>query len=228
MRVFTEANKRNTDILAVTTSPRAYEKTRQHFRAAKNVRVALGFHPELLVQRSTEKALFFELMKSVRFLGEIGIDGPQRMKESNYEQEEFFCNVIQHAAVSDGKIISIHSRGAIKDVLRILENNEGNYTPVLHWFTGNLKELDKAVDLGCWFSINPKMCFTTSGKRIIDHIPLDKMIPETDGPFTQVNGSPYMPWDTTVASYIAETKKISVDEIDLIFDKNLKRLEGIV
>ena len=75
MKIFDEVKRRKTEVLAVTTSPRAFVKTLQYFRGANNVRVALGFHPELVKQRPLEKGLFFEQMSSVRFVGEIGIDG---------------------------------------------------------------------------------------------------------------------------------------------------------
>ena len=77
MKIFYEVKSRKTEVLAVTTSPRAYIKTSQYFRGLDNVRVALGFHPELVKQRSSEKELFFEQMKSIKFIGEIGIDGSQ-------------------------------------------------------------------------------------------------------------------------------------------------------
>lgn len=226
MSVFAEAKKRNTEILVVTTSPRAFVKTTQHFKGSQNVRVALGFHPELVSQRSSEKVLFFEQMKSVRFLGEIGIDGSERLKESVPEQKEFFHAVVQNAAISGGKILSIHSRGAVRDVLQILEQNVGSSVPILHWFTGCIKDADRAIELGCWFSINPNMCITSSGKKIIAHIPLDRMLPETDAPFTQKKGMPYMPWDMTVVSYIAEANGLSVNDTKLFFYRNLQNLES--
>lgn len=215
MKVFAEVKRRKTEVLAVTTSPRAFVKTSQYFSGADNVQVALGFHPELINQRSSEKELFFEQMKITRFLGEIGIDGSQRSKKSISEQIEFFDEVIRTAAVCGGKVLSIHSRGATKEVLHIVEKYEGNFIPVLHWFTGSAKDAEKAIELGCWFSVNPNMCFTASGKKVIGCIPLDRVLPETDAPFTQKNGIPYMPWDTTVTSYFANENStiFSCDEL---------------
>ena len=224
MKVFSEANIRKTEVLAVTTSPRAFLKTSQYFRGSNNVKVALGFHPELVAQRSSEHELFFEQMKSARFLGEIGIDGSQRAKESISVQKVFFSEVVQTAASYGGKILSIHSRCAVKDVLQILEKYEGKIIPVLHWFTGSMNDAEKAIELGCWFSINPNMCFTNVGKRIISRIPLDRALPETDAPFTEKNGVPYMPWDTTVISYLARENGIEFDDMNRLFHENLKIL----
>ena len=227
MKIFDEVKRRKTEVLAVTTSPRAFVKTSQYFRGANNVRVALGFHPELVKQRSSEKELFFEQIKSTRFLGEIGIDGSQRAKQSLPEQIEFFDEVIHTAAVHGGKVLSIHSRRAVKEVLQILEKYKGEYDPILHWFTGSVKDAQKAVELGCWFSVNPNMCFTSSGKKVIECIPPDRILPETDAPFTQKDGQPYMPWDTTVTSYMAKEKSMRFDDMNELLHRNLQVLTDV-
>ena len=227
MKIFYEVKSRKTEVLAVTTSPRAYIKTSQYFRGLDNVRVALGFHPELVKQRSSEKELFFEQMKSIKFIGEIGIDGSQRAKQSISEQIEFFDEVIHNAAVYGKKVLSIHSRGAVKEVLQILLKYEGKSVPVLHWLTGSVKDAEKALELGCWFSVNPKMCFTASGKKVIGCIPLDRVLPETDAPFAHKDGVPYMPWDITVTSYMAKENNMAVDEMNLMLHRNLEALDNI-
>lgn len=225
MKVFAEVNRRKMEVLAVTTSPRAFVKTSHYFRGSDNVRVALGFHPELIEQRSLEKELFFEQMRSVQFLGEIGIDGSQRAKQSISEQIEFFDEVVHIAAnYNRGMVLSIHSRGAVKEVLKIIEKYTGEFVPVLHWFTGSVKDTEKAIKLGCWFSVNPNMCFTASGKKVISCIPLERVLPETDAPFTQKDGVPYMPWDTTVTSYMAKENNMTFDKMNELLHRNLKDL----
>ena len=63
MKIFTEVQKRRDFVLAVTTSPKAYQKTSYYFRGTDTVKVALGFHPELVAQRIEEKELFWMLMR---------------------------------------------------------------------------------------------------------------------------------------------------------------------
>lgn len=224
MKVYDEVKRRKTEVLAVTTSPRAFAKTTQYFQGADSVRVALGFHPELVKQRPSEKQLFLEQMRHVRFLGEIGIDGSPRAKQSIPEQVEFFDEVIHAASAYGRKILSIHSRGAVKEVLGILGKYKGDYVPVLHWFTGSIQDVGKAIELGCWFSVNPNMCFTATGKRVIRCIPINRMLPETDAPFTQKEGVPYMPWDRTVTAYIAKENSIGFQNMSDIFHDNLLKV----
>ena len=96
----------------------------------------------------------------------------------------------------------------------------------MHWFTGNIKELQRAISLGCLFSINPKMCYSKSGKDIIMQIPLNKILPETDAPFTEKNGKLYMPWDTDVVDFLAMQYGKSIIEIKNQIDMNLQKISN--
>ncbi len=98
---------------------------------------------------------------------------------------------------------------------------------MLHWFTGSIKDAEHAIELGCWFSINPNMCFTNAGRNLISCIPLDRLLPETDAPFTRKGETPYLPWDTTVIAYLAEVNKMNIKEMDRLVNDNLCGLIGI-
>lgn len=226
LAVFNEVKKRNVKVLAVTTSPRAYLKASQYFSNTDNVSIALGFHPELVADRRNEINLFMEQISKCRYIGEVGIDGTTRNRYSYSTQKSFFCDVLNETEKQDGRIISIHSRGAVTEVLDCIEKSLNKNIPIMHWFTGNIKELQRAISLGCLFSINPKMCYSKSGKDIIMQIPLNKILPETDAPFTEKNGKLYMPWDTDVVDFLAMQYGKSIIEIKNQIDKNLQKISN--
>lgn len=221
LTVFDEVKQRNVKVLAVTTSPRAYLKTSQYFNNTDNVSVALGFHPELVTDRRSEIDLFMEQIPRCRYIGEVGIDGTSRNRHSYSEQRNFFYDALIEAEKHDGRIISIHSRCATKDVLECIEKSLNKNVPIMHWFTGNIKELQRALSLGCWFSVNPKMCYSKTGRDIIMQIPLNKILPETDAPFTEKNGMLYMPWNTEVIEFLAVQYGKPIIEIKNQMEKNL-------
>lgn len=225
LKIFDEVKSKEIDVLAVTTSPRAYIKTSQYFSNSKKVRVAVGFHPELVGQRQNEWILFMQIIKECKYIGEIGIDGSQRFRDSLDTQTIFFRDALIGAEKERGHIISIHSRAATKQVLSAIEYTKRNNKPVLHWFMGNFKEVEWAVELGCWFSVNPKMCESKQGRDIIKRIPQNRILPETDAPFVMLKNRPYYPWDETVPKYIAEISNTSLDSVLAMFNDNLKRLE---
>ena len=65
----------------------------------------------------------------------------------------------------------------------------------MHWFSGTIQEARRAVVMGCWFSVGPAMLRSAKGRAILYELPPDKLLPETDGPFTTNNSSPLMPWE---------------------------------
>ena len=67
------------------------------------------------------------------------------------------------------------------------------------------------------------MCFTASGKKIINCIPFDRVLPETDAPFTQKDGMPYMPWDN-VGGYIGSSTRSEI-EYAIVHGKPVRYLE---
>lgn len=226
LRVATEIAEKRIDVLAVTTSPRAYSKAVQYFKETKSLRIALGFHPELVSSRQHEWALFQQYSNGTRFIGEIGIDGSKCFSDSLDIQREWFENTIIYLEHHSKKIISVHSRNAVKLVLSILEKHLSKSRVILHWFTGNIKEAEWALELGCWFSINPKMCLSAKGRKIISVLPRDRILPETDGPFSIKSGSPYYPWDTTVSEYLSEIYNLSSAGVDNLLNGNLLGLEN--
>lgn len=205
-----EVRQRCKFILAVTTSPRAWIKTSQVFSGVDCISVALGLHPEILTDKIQERELFLSSIPKTIFIGEIGLDGTSRNKGSLSLQIEFFKEAMKTAERCGGRIISIHSRNAVKATLDIIETTLDTCTPVMHWFSGTEKELERAISMNCWFSINPMMFASKRGLSIIQKIPLSKMLPETDGPFTMNGSLPYMPWDTnTVIEGIVKQKDLS-------------------
>lgn len=85
--------------------------------------------------------------------------------------------------------MSIHSRGSADKVVDELKGIDG--VPIFHWFTGTKTELDKAIDIGAWFSVGPAMLNSKKGKEIIGLIPKDRLLTETDAPFAKFSGKIY-------------------------------------
>jgi len=217
-----EVKKRCKFILAVTTSPRAWVKTSQVFSRIESISVGLGMHPEIIADRINERELFLSSVSKCDYIGEIGLDGTARNKHSLHIQMDFFKDAIKKCEECSGKVMSIHSRSAVKNTLQIIEQNLCNSTPVLHWFTGTIKELEWAISLNCWFSINPQMFSTSRGVNMIEKLPLSKVLPETDGPFATHNSIPYMPWDTSlVIDGLSNIHRIPRKDVVAIMANNL-------
>lgn len=182
-------------VLAVTTSPRAWQKTKQVFSKFDCIHVALGLHPEILSSKINEINMLLSNIKNCKYIGEVGLDGSEQYKSSFQIQKDLFREIVVTSEKCGGRIISIHSRNAAKDTLNIIESEIKTSLPILHWFSGTLRELEKAIELGCWFSVSPAMLSGSKGKNLVSKMPLSRILPETDAPFTEKKGIPYMPWE---------------------------------
>lgn len=225
LNILTEVARRNEFTLAVTTSPRAFLGTSRLFAGKQTIHVGLGLHPEVAEAKQNEEALLVQLVSSTRFIGEIGLDGSARFKHSLPLQERIFTNVVAECQSQGGRVMSIHSRGAESRLLEILEAHPNAGIPVLHWFSGSRRELQRAVELGCWFSVGPAMLAGEKGRTRLGEMPLDRVLPETDGPFAQCRGAPLMPWEASnISSQLELLTGISKQEVGTMLRANLKRL----
>jgi TatD DNase family protein len=193
--------------LAVTTTPKAWPRNHQLTRATRHVRAALGLHPQLVAERHSEISLWEEYLPQSRYIGEVGLDAGPRFYKSFELQKEIFSHILQACARAGDKILSVHSVRSAKLVLDLVELHfpAGRGRIVLHWFTGTKSEARRAVDLGCYFSINNAMMQSDRGRDLILGLPGDRILTETDAPFTQIGGRPTAPRDVaaTVASLSA-------------------------
>ena len=95
-------------------------------------------------------------------------------------QENIFEQILEASSEKD-KILSVHSRRASKEVMEHLNGFKGRV--ILHWFTGRIQDLEEAIDRGYYFSINPQMIKSKSGVNIVSHIPVQRILLESDAPF---------------------------------------------
>ena len=196
-QVAEECKRRGTYILSVTTTPRAWHGTSLLAKGSQRIRTALGLHPQIAHQRSHELELFDSLLSKTRYVGEIGLDGGKGFKEHWDVQLKIFRHILYSVNRAGGKIMTIHSRGSASAVLDEIENVDG--IPILHWFTGTPRQLERAIDLGCWFSLGPAMLDTLKGQSFALKIPKSRILTETDGPFGKFHNTPLMPWDCDIA-----------------------------
>jgi TatD DNase family protein len=224
-RIIAECARQGVYVLAVTTTPLAWEGNLKLTRGKPRIQVALGLHPELVPERHAELPLLLSLIPRSRYVGEVGIDGSPHMKKHVPLQTDIFHQVVAKCADLSGRVISIHSRAAATNVLDILEQHPSAGVPILHWFSGTLAELDRAIALGCWFSVGPGMLRSKKGRLLAARMPRDRVLTETDAPFVQDRGRPLMPWDVETAELaLAECWDRSAPDISELLLRNFRTL----
>ena len=188
---------------------------------------ALGLHPQLIADRAHEIGLWEELLPRTRYVGEVGLDAGPRFYKSFETQKEVFARVLSLCAAAGNKIVTTHSVRATKTVLDMIEQHmpPPRGQVVLHWFTGTAAEARRAVDLGCYFSVNAEMLANEKRAALAKTLPLNRILTETDGPFTQTDGRPATPSDVWIAvEGLARLHQMAPADISGRLMRNLKSL----
>lgn len=219
-----ECAKRGLYILSVTTVPSAFEGTAA-LASTSRIRTALGLHPELVAKRLNELPLFERLLSRTRYVGEIGLDGSNEHRETLGVQCEVLAEVLRLCSRTGDKILSLHSRGATKQILDALASQSAAGRPVLHWYTGNRKQIQRASEMGCWFSVGPAMLASRNGRTAAQAMPKDRILPESDGPFAHIMDRPANPWEAwLVVPTLAELWAEDESKVAERLTSNFRRL----
>lgn len=196
-------------VLSVTTTPSAWLRTQALAAAHPRIKTALGLHPQLAAARIGELSLFDRLLPQARYVGEVGLDGSAECMPFWGEQMRVFDHVLASCALAGGRILTIHSRRAATQVLDALEQHGGYGVAILHWFSGTKKELLRAIDMDCWFSVGDAMTRSKKGGELMALMPPERVLTETDGPFVRHRGSPIMPgYCNHVISFLSQQWKL--------------------
>lgn len=212
--------------LSMTTTPRAWSKNKSLMRGCRYVRPALGLHPEVVAQ-GEGLGPWEKVFEEADYIGEVGIDGRRHNRRAIDRQKEVFEFVLKSSFLKDKRIISIHSSGAVRIVLDLIEIYKGSSKtkPILHWFSGRSNELRQAVDLGCYFSVNYSMLRTKQWMSLGREIPLEKLLIETDAPFIKVpkcSGDKDLIYQT--ANLLAEYLGVELVNLGRTLNQNFERL----
>lgn len=223
--VVSECIERGLYVLSVTTTPSAWQGTAALAEAAPRIRTGLGLHPQIAHQRHFELPLFEHLLGQVRYVGEVGLDGSPELKQHWQTQLRVFDTILELCQKAGGRVLSLHSRRAAKPVMDSLERHPGAGVPILHWFSGGQRDLSRAVEMDCWFSVGPAMLRGEKGRKLVSSIPKNRILIESDGPFVQLDGRPILPWEAAGAvSELAEIWSSESQEVMVQLQGNLREL----
>ena len=181
-RYIKEAEERGDIIIGMTNLPSHFRMGIGHVQGFKHIRLALGMHPQLVSQDTiSEMTLFRELVDKTSYIGEIGLDFSRAYHPNRYMQINCLRQIL---AILKGKnkIISVHSRRAEKELLELLTEYETRNV-IFHWYSGPLTLIDQILEKGYYFSINEAMCLSKNGSKIIQAVPKDRILLESDAPF---------------------------------------------
>jgi TatD DNase family protein len=217
--------------LAVTTTPKAWDQNRKWTSGKRYIHAAVGLHPELVGDRHAEIDLLERLMVETPFIGEIGLDGSTPHRASLPAQRTVFTRVLKEAQRLGGRVLSIHSRRAAKDVVECLTANVSTdrVLPILHWFSDSVSSAERAARCGCYFSVNHRMLESAAGLALVRALPADRLLTETDAPFTMVGNRKAEPSDVVdTMARLAAARSVTLEAMTATLNANANRVFAFV
>ena len=172
--------------------------------------------------------------KKIVAIGEIGLDYYWEKDLQRRElQKQAFIKQIEMANEFDLPIV-IHTREAVMDTIEILKKNKVNKRGIFHCCPLNIELVKEALKLGFNISFAGPVTFKNSknANEIIEMVPNDKMLIETDSPYLApepVRGTRNDPRNVKyIAQKIADVKGVSLEEVAKITYQNAKTIFGMV
>lgn len=166
-------------------------------------------------------------------IGEIGLDYYWEKEQKNREiQKKVFIEQINIANRLNLPVV-IHTREAVMDTLNILKKNIVKNKGVFHCCPLNRELVKEGLKLGFYISFAGPVTFKNSknANEIIEMVPNDKILIETDSPY--LTPEPYRgkrndPRNVKyIAKKISEVKGISEEEVGKVTMENAKKIYKI-
>ena len=193
-------------VFAVT---RSLDEAEQALKRSDRTTIwGVGCHPGLVgVQKAFDPKRFQALAEVTPYVGEIGLDGASRVPmDMQRHTLAGALGVLQQSP----RVTSLHSYKATSEILSLMAAFPQPGL-ILHWWLGTEGETYRAVELGCYFSIN-----RSSARRrdLLAQIPLDRVLPETDHPFGNKGRGLQRPGEVGhVEAALAEAHGLSTEKV---------------
>ena len=195
------------------------------------VYAAVGVHPEECADWNAEHDIpVLEALAQnpkVRAIGEIGLDYHWPENPPRELQQQAFHAQLELAEKLDLPVI-VHDRDAHHDCLEIVRAHP-NVTGVYHCYSGGVEDAKILMKLGWMISFTGSITFKNARRalEVIDLLPLDRMMIETDSPYMSPEPFRGRRNDSgrvhLVAEAIARRKGLDPEEVARITLENGKR-----
>lgn len=226
LQIARECERARVTTVAVTHLPSHYQLALPHVHRMPHIKLGLGLHPLAVAEGKRELGLFLKLLPSVDFVGEVGLDFSREGYKTKAAQLTVFEGIVE--ALGDRKrFVSLHSRCSAEELLDVLERYRCHHV-VLHWFTGSRPALERAIELGCGFSVNTAMTTSKAGRDLISRMPRDRVMTETDAPYVQTEGRSAVPQDVKrVLAFLGSLWTMSASDAETLVYSNFSRATGL-
>jgi TatD DNase family protein len=154
-------------------------------------------------------------IESSPMIGEIGLDHFFVEDSSAYAAQRKVFEFFLSAAREQNKIVNVHTKGAERDVLELLDRYQLPRA-IVHWYSGPLDAFRELVARKAYFTVGIEVLYSEHIQTIAQEIPSGQLLTETDNPggpqgFIGRPGTPVLLKD--VLRGIADARKTTIQAV---------------
>lgn len=196
-----------------------------------NVFATIGIHPECVSEFNDDTTAQLESLAKnpkVVAVGEIGldyywVDDNKSLQKKVFKEQILLANRL-------GLPVVVHSRDAMEDTIKILQENRLEKESLLHCYSGSIESAKLLDKLNFSFSFGGVVTFKNAKNavEVVSFLPIEKILLETDCPYMSpepFRGKQNEPKNVVyIADKISKIKNISLEDVSKITTENAKRL----
>lgn len=212
--------------IAVAMDVPSYKRSLEIGNECELVLPTFGIHPRRAPEYVDRLSELSPLIEESPAIGEIGLDFHWVKDSSQYPAQVKVLEYFLAAAREQQKMVNLHTKGAEKQILDLLERYDIQRA-IVHWYSGPLDILRALIQFGAYFTVGVEVSYSNAIQAIAREIPDQLLLTETDNPggLKWLKGVAGMPKDVqNVIDMIAGVRNSSPELIGQTIHANFLRL----
>lgn len=221
-----ELQERRIFTWAVSMDIPSYRRTLEIAAKSEWLLPTFGIHPTRASEYAADLKQLGSWIERSPALGEIGLDFHWVKQRENYPAQKKVLEYFLAAAREQGKVVNLHTKGAEKETLHLLEHYQIRHA-VVHWYSGPLDTLRALIEFGAFFTFGVELLVSEEIRELARAVPLQQILTETDNPggLQWLTGEVGMPNVVLrVVETLADVKGIASETLAKAVERNFNAL----
>ena len=212
--------------IAVAMDVPSYRRSLEIGEQCNLVLPTFGIHPRRATEYVDRLSDLIPFIEQSPAIGEIGLDFHWVKESSQYPAQLKVLEYFLAAAREQNKMVNLHTKGAEKQILDLLERYDIQRA-IVHWYSGPMDILRALVQFGAYFTVGVEVSYSDTIQAIAREIPDHLLLTETDNPggLKWLKGVVGMPTETqNVIDVIARLRNSSSEWVAQTIHANFLRM----
>jgi TatD DNase family protein len=167
--------------IAVAMDVSSYERSLEIGDECDLVLPTFGIHPRRAPEYVDRLSELSPLIEQSLAIGEVGLDFHWVKDSSQYPAQVKVLEYFLAAAREQKKMVNLHTKGAEKKILDLLERYDIQRA-IVHWYSGPMDILRALIQFGAYFTVGVEVLYSETIQAIAREIPDHLLLTETDNP----------------------------------------------